>query len=427
MLKFLFALCLSFGLMTNLLAASDEVAVKVSIEATANSSTFKNECRIKARRLAVEKYVKGLGEGVPETLIKQAMSDSSKYVDEVEESEWEFEDGELSNEFSITVKREELMQWLSANGWTPAVGGADKPNVKIVILEEVPDAGAMKCAEAFGTGLEGKSFFFTRYSMFQRTIRDELIKAVNSIGLSVSLLENDDAYAEYKANDPNLLGVYFDPSVNDAGDFKVTPNFLNTVRDNNPDTLALYYRIDTLAFDTESRKARVSVSISFKNLKNGTTETLGKHSETSPTIASRDMSIVMDDMANTTSRAAVTLISANDGQKRVMNIIKKLMAPPEKIRKLVVNVSNIDKKIQTRAKLAIKKEMISANLIDDKKTVSKGPSLSVQLRVPSASEDEIWEKLIEIFDAAGIEVSDDQKTVNRDTMTITPGKDTVGE
>ena len=152
------------------------------------------------------------------------------------------------------------------------------------------------------------NFFFTRYNMFQRRIRDALVKKVGEFGFKVILLEDNENYEEMKKKDPVLVGVSYDVNGDTKG-FVKTPDFLRTVQENNPDAIALYYRIDVLAYDADKGKIRAAVALSFKNLAKNTTENVGssdheyKSSNTKP-----DM--LMADIGETVERAMFKLLDS---------------------------------------------------------------------------------------------------------------------
>ncbi len=438
MKKLIFAAVCAVAAGLSSFAVEDTVTVKASVEATVANSRAKNECAIKAKKLAVEKYLGRLDANMPETLVKKAVQDYKKYIDEIESDEGDFEDGEFSCEYEISIRREELLQFLSTEGWNMSAGCKDASgnpiDVSLVIAEDAPDVGAMKVADAFGTGLGGKCFFFIRYTEFQKTIRDALVDQLNKIGMQAPLLEDDPAYADLKALDPCCLGVYFDPGVGDKGDFKITPNFIQLIQSNNPDTMVLYYRVGSLVFETEQRKAFVNVSISIKNLTNNKTIQIGRADGESPTIGSSQQDRIMMEMATLVCRTTNKILSGEDAGGKIMNAIKTLKAEaakPQGPMKVVFNMSKVDKKIRTRAKVMLKKGLIGAGLTDQKsiKTVKDTLTMTVTNKdIPDM--DELWVAIMDVLmsESVGIEdVTDDQKTVNGNIMTVTPGKETSGD
>ncbi len=419
-------------------AVEDTVTVKASVEATQANTRAKNECATKAKKLAVEKYLGLLDSGMAETLVKKAVQDYKKYVDEVEPDEGDFEDGEFSCEYKITIKREKLMQFLSSEGWNMSAGAKDASGnpieIELVVAEDPPTVGSMKMADAFGTGLDGQSFFFTNYSEFQKKIKAAITKQLNAIGINPPLLENNPAYKDLKAQDPYCLGVYFDPGVGGKGDFKITPDYLELIQSNNPDSMVLYYHIASLIFEAKQKKVMANVSIAIKNLKTNTTIEIGDDRRESPTINSDQKDVIMDEMANTVKRCTTAILSGEDAGGKIMNAIKALKAEaakPAGPMKVVFNMSKVAKKIRTKAKVMLKKGLISAGLTDQKSVKTVGDTLTMTVTNKDIPDmDELWVAIMEVMmsDDVGIgEATDDQKTVNGNTMTVTPGKETTGE
>lgn len=421
-------------------AVEDTVTVKASVEAAAANSRAKNECATKAKKLAVEKYLGRIDSGMPETLVKKAVQDYKKYVDEIESDEGDFEDGEFSCEYKITIKREALMQFLSSEGWNMSAGAKDTSGnpieIELVIAEDPPDVGAMKVADAFGTGLDGKNFFFTRYTEFQKTIRDALVDQLNKIGIQAPLLEDNPAYADLKAQDPCCLGVYFDPGVGDKGDFKITPNYIQLIQSNNPDTMVLYYRVGSLVFEAEQRKAFVNVSIAIKNLTNNKTIQIGRADHESPTITSKQQDRIMMEMATAVCRATNKILSGEDAGGKIMNAIKTLKAEaakPAGPMTIVVNMSKVDKKIVDEVMIEFEDKVVEKGLCKSNAFKTTGSSMIFTLKDGAVKNNDPKRAFVAVkkvlIDAGLPEewVQGDCKTVNGNRMTIVPGKETSGD
>ena len=421
---FLAVICLALGAAT-LFAGDEEVQVKVSVSGERNSLLLKRSCRQKAQKVAVKKYLLKQNAQMPEKVIDEAMGEYRKFIDEEPDVEDEsFEDGELVGEYTVTLLQDELGKWLQSKGVSANVA-ADGTKTEIVIMEEPPDYGAMKVAEAFGTGLGKGCFFFQRYQMFQRRIRDALVKKAGTFGFEVILLEDNEAYEEFKKSDPVLVGVHFDPSVGENGDFKVTPNFVKTVRDNNPDTLVLYYRIDALAFDPSTQTIRTTVALNIKNLATGTTSSLGSRDFAAVT-SNTQQDMLMADFGSCVEKAMHSLLNGEDMAAKIQHIIvsmRNAAARPAGPMKVVINCSKIDSKIRTRARVMLKKGCAAKKLCDKKDVKIRGNTLSFTVtnkEIPDL--DELWLAVYEVLDEAGIEATDDQKTTNGNTLTVTPGK-----
>lgn len=410
-------------------AFEDVVTVKASIEATSANTRVKSECSKKAQKLAVQKFLGGLDADMAETIVQKAMKDYKKYIDEVDDEDGDFEDGEFSCEYKVTIKREELLQWLGTQGWSMA--SSNSVDIDIVVAEDPPDVGSMKVADAFGTGLDGANFFFTRYTEFQKTIRDALVDQLNKIGIQAPLLEDNPAYEELKSQDPCCLGVYFDPGVGDKGGFKITPNYLKLVQGNNPDSMVLYYRVGSLIFEAAQRKVFVNVSLSIKNLSNNKTIQIGRADEESPTITSGQKDRIMMEMATTVCSAMGKILNGEDAGQKIIGAIKTLKseaARPQGPMKVVINGSSVDKKIRDDFLLELEDGIVAAGLCKEKDVKSVGNTVTCVITSTDPKMKDprrLWRKLKEVLTKAGLDdemVTDDIKTVNGNTMTVTPGK-----
>ena len=281
-------------------AGEDEVTVKVSVAGTVNNSALKKQCEVKGKKEAVKKYLLKQNANMEEKVIADAMASYAKFVDGIDADEQEYEDGELTCSFTVTIKQEELAQWLKGEG-VDLNAAADGSSLEIFVMEEPPDAGQMQLGDDVG------NFFFTRYNMFQRRIRDALVKKVGEFGFKVILLEDNENYEEMKKKDPVLVGVSYDVNGDTKG-FVKTPDFLRTVQENNPDAIALYYRIDALAFDADTGTIRATVALNFKNLAKNTTENVGSRDFQMRT-SNKKQDMLMADIGTTVERAMFALLN----------------------------------------------------------------------------------------------------------------------
>lgn len=411
---------------------ADEVTVKASVAGKNNSQT-KAECRKQAKKLAVQKFLNRMDTNMQESLVAKAVASYSKWTDDISGDDWEWEDGELSCEFSVTVDNEKILQFLGENGWSVDKGSSNDANAvrfEVVIAEEKPDDGMMAVAEQMGVGVGGKVEFFKRYTMYQRRVRDKLGKQVNEIGINVPLLENNEAYADMKKTDPVLVGGTF--NVNNLA-WQYTDNFVETIRDNNPDTLLLYYRIDTIAYEASTRTIRISVSLNIKSLggDNGiVTKSLGSQDYVQKA-TSDQLDILMADMAVAVERATGMLMSGEDMNKKIVQFAKELRTQadaPKGPMTLVVNGSKVDKKIRDDFLLDLEEGLVKAGLCKEEDVKSRGNTVSCvitstdpKLKDPRR----LWRAIKKVLTEAGLDddmVTDDIKTVNGKTMTVTPGK-----
>lgn len=406
-----------------LFAASNEVTVTASVEGSVNNSMLRGECRTAAMRNAVQKYLNALNSNLPEKIVIDAKAEYATFIDadmDVEEvtDEMTFEDGILSGTYLVTIDQEAIAQWLKGRGidMNATAGGT---SMEIVIVEEAPDVGAMKFIAAAGTGLDGGAFFFQRYTMFQRRVRDALIEKVGTLGLDVILLEDNDAYEEFKASDPVLVGVSFDPDVAPNGKFKTTDNFIKTIRDNNPDTIALYYRLDTITLESSTRRIMVSASLNIKNLAKNTTSSLGSGTFNIVTSNTEPM-LIMEDIATATVRALNIVLNGKGMAEKVQQIIKSMSnAQEEGPIKVVINVSEVDPAVRTRVRVGIRKALEEMGVCDRENCKIRGNTLSFTSENEAYSNpDDLWIAIFEALDSFGISATDDQMTLSGNTMTI---------
>lgn len=404
-----------------LFAADNEIMVQVSVPGQKVSGKVMKALKSEANKLAVKKYLKTQNDKIDERVLDEAAADAEKYVEgsPSEEEEPVAEDGEVTAKYTVTIKQEELAQFLKIKGLSANVL-ADGSEVQIVVMEEPPDAGQMQLGDDVG------NFFFTRYNLFQRRIRDALVGKVNEFGFNVILLEDDENYKEFKEKDPDsvLVGVSYDVNKDTRG-FTKTPDFIKTVQENNPDAIALYYRIDTLAYDADKGVIRTTVHLSFKNLAKNNTVEIGTKVFEMPTSNTKP-DILMDDFGNAVASAINALLNSKEMGAKLNRLVTSLRAEaarPTGPMKLVLNCSKVDKKIRTRFRVAIKKALIEKGLTDAKSLKIVKDSLSCTITKQFSDLDDLWVDVSEIIKDAGVEdISDDAAKKNGNTLTVTPGK-----
>ena len=399
-------------------AGEDEVTVKVSVAGTVNNSALKKQCEVKGKKEAVKKYLLKQNSNMEEKVIADAMASYAKFVEGIDADEQEYEDGELTCSFTVTIKQEELAQWLKGEG-VDLNAAADGSSLEIFVMEEPPDAGQMVLGDDVG------NFFFTRYNMFQRRIRDALVKKVGEFGFKVILLEDNENYEEMKKKDPVLVGVSYDVNGDTKG-FVKTPDFLRTVQENNPDAIALYYRIDALAFDADTGTIRTTVALNFKNLAKNTTENVGSRDFQQRT-SNKKADMLMADIGTTVERAMFALLNGegmgaklNHSVKALRNAAKRPSGPM----KLVINCSKVDKKIKIKVRNGLKKALVAAGLTDQTKVVKDSLSCVVKPNKDFGDLDDVWGKVSEIIPELlgdDIDISDEWAKKNGDTLTVTIG------
>lgn len=400
-------------------AGDDEVTVKVSAGGE-NNSALRKQCEVQGKKNGVRKYLTRLGNPlITEKVIDDAMSSYAKFVEDIEADEQEYEDGELTCAYSVTINQEGIAEWLKGEG-IDLNAAADGSSLEIFVMEEPPDAGQIQLGDDVG------NFFFTRYNMFQRRIRDALVKKVGEFGFSVILLEDNENYDDMKKTDPVLVGVSYNVNGDTKG-FTQTPNFLRTVQENNPDAIVLYYRIDALAYDPSTGKIRVTVALSFKDLAGNKTVNIGSRDFEQKT-ANTKPDMIMADFGTCVERAINALL--HDGQMgaRLNHTVKSMRnaaARPKGAMKLVINCSQVDKKIKIKVRNGLKKALVSSGLTKKTKVVKDSLSCVVTPGEDYGDLDDVWVKVTEILPELlgdDIEITDDWAKKNGNTLTVTIGK-----
>jgi len=394
--------------------------VKVSVTAEKNTFTLKKELENKAKKAAVKKYILRLNAQTPEKLIEEACNEFANFTDEIEEvsKKWEALDknqGQLVGEYQVTLKLENVNQWLETKGFKQQAG------IELIVMEEPPTLGQMKMDKAFGNGIDGQKFFMQNYTTFQRRLRDAIVKKVGTFGFDVKLLEDNEQYEKFKSKDGTLVGVYFDVNSNN---FAVDGDLLKTVKENNPDTLVLYYRIDALIFEDATHNVRVTVAFNMKDLNTGVTKSIGAQSfEFKSKSTNKDG--VIDDIAYCAEAAMNSLMNAEGAAAKLNNIamsIKNAKAMPKGPLKLIVNASAFDAKIRKRAMYMLKKELIAKKITSAKNIKTTNTTLITTIDNPNITEGDAlyMEHVFPILEEIGVELADDKVSYSGNTVTIKP-------
>ena len=178
MIRMFMALCaLSF----TVLAGDEEVTVKVSV-AGDNNSALRKQCEVQGKKTAVKKYLVKMGNAaITDKVIDEAMSSYAKFVEDIEADEQEYEDGELTCSYTVTIKQTDLAKWLEGEGIDlNAVG--DAGSLEIFVMEEPPDAGQMQLGDEVGN-FSSRATTCSSGVSATRSSR----KSVNSVSRSSSL------------------------------------------------------------------------------------------------------------------------------------------------------------------------------------------------------------------------------------------------
>lgn len=395
--------------------ASGEVQVKVSQTAPRNAYAVKVAVEKKAKLLAIDKYVSGAGYKLDERIADELRAEYATLVTDLDEISCEWEEigpgeGIMTLEAVVTLDESGIINWLKEHGVTTAMD-----RVSIVILEEPPSLGAMKLADAFGPGVDGTKFFIQNYTLFQRRIRDEITRNIGEY-FDVVLLEDDDVYRKHKKQDMNLLGVYFDP---DSNSFVVNDGLLSDIRANQPETIVMYYRLDSLAFDYSTHKILVSVALSFKNLETKATKSIGTR-EWEERIDTVAQDVIMAKMVACVSSASNSLLKG--AGEKLLSMVKGLVNKADHVKqppKLTVNSGIFEPSVRRKNLFMLKKALKAAGLAEDDQIKSTETTIVATLSSDVQDLDELfYEHLDPIFSELGVELSDEQLHIDSSACTI---------
>ena len=419
MKKMMLLLSCACAIVLGAFAGDDEVTVKVSVTGT-NNSALRKQCEVVGKKAAIKKYLTKMGNPtITDKVVAEAQSSYAKFIDGIEVDEQDYEDGELTCSYTVTIKQSDITKWLEGEG-IDLNATADGSSLEIFVMEEPPDDGQIQLGDEAG------NFFFTRYNMFQRRIRDALVKKVGEFGFKVILLEDNENYEDMKKVDPVLVGVHYNVNGDTKG-FQVTKNFLRTVQENNPDAIALYYRIDALAFDPDTGTIRTTIALNFKNLSKNTTENIGSRDWQQRT-SNRKEDMLMADFGTTVERAMNNLLGGEGMGEKLVHTVKSMRnatARPKGPMKLVINCSKVDPKIKIRVRNGLKKKLIAAGLTEETKVVKDSLSCVVKPSKDIGDLDDVWGKVSEIIPELlgdDVEITDEWAKKNGDTLTVTIGK-----
>ena len=420
MKKLIFAIVGLCAVVMTALAGDEEITVKVSVEGT-NNSALKKQCDVQGKKAAVKKYLEKMGNSkITEKVIDEAMSAYSKFIEDIDADESEYEDGALTCSYTVTIKQTDIAEWLKEEG-IDLNAAADGSSLEIFVMEEPPDAGQLQLGDKMG------SFFFNKYGEFQKTIRDGLVEEANKWGFKIILLEDNENYEEFKKKDPNLVGVSYNVNGDTRG-FMVTDGFLRTVQENNPDAIVMYYRIDSLTYNPESKSIRSSLALNLKNLADNSTRALGNIKGYELKASGPQEDEIMRDFGKCVMAALDELMDQKGVGKKISAEIKSMRnaaARPKGPMKLVINCSKVDSKIKIKVRNGLKKALVSAGLTEKTKVVKDSLSCVVKPSEDFGDLDDVWGKVSEIlpeFLGDDIEITDEWAKKNGDTLTVTIGK-----
>ena len=413
---------LAVSLLTIFSANADYVVqVKVSETSATNSFSIKKQIRAKAQKAAIKKYVLKLNANTPDKLIDEICNEYLQFIEDVENisEKWEPLDkhsGQLIGEYTVSLRIDKINKWLKEKGFSHSSG------IRIAIMEEPPSLGQMKIDKAFGNNLDGRKFFIQNYTVFQRRLRDAIIKKVDGFGFDVKLLEDDDLYTKFKNKDANLVGVFFDAGSNE---FVIDRDLLEAIKGNDPNTIILYYRIDALIYDQSTDKIRATIGFSLKNLSSSTTKVFGTPQTFEMPVKSKNAESIIDDMAFCVQCAMNLLMNGEDAGAQLNSIamsIKNAQDMPQETLRLIVNATAFDAKIRKRALYTLKKELIAKKITSASQIKSSNTTLTAIIDNPNIKEaDTLYmEHVSPILEKIGIELADDKVNYSGNTVTINP-------
>ena len=398
----------------------DAFHVGVAVQSEENSHEAQAELLTLAQREAIKSYVLMCNAEVPEKILASAQDNAAFYVTSSKKlnEKWtqlEPQAGQLSGEFVIGLSLDKINQWMVANGFM------QQGKMELVILEEMPDLAGVKLDNMLGTGVDGRKYFLQRYTTFQRRIRDAILKRMETYGFLIHLLEDKPLYKEFKSRNGTLVGVYFDPTTDK---FVLDTALLDAIKENNPNTLVLSYRIDALMFIPETGELSITINLSIKDLKSGVTRSVGTQSyrQRSP---SMNPELLMDNLAGCVENAINKLMNEENAAAKLNAAaisIKNAALRPKGTLTFIVNASAFDTKVRKRVMYMIRKELLSKELSSSEKITSSDTTMMAEINPEKCKDrEELYMEYIAPFlESIGIELDDDKVHYDGDNLLIKP-------
>ncbi len=409
-------LSIVFGVMAPM--HGEEMQVKVAVEGKTQTYKIKKEAQRLAQENAVEKYIKRLNNTIPNNIVSQAKNEASNFITDtyLESSAWEWltenqKLGQLNCIFTITLDTEKLNQYLEKLGFKL------QGKTELLILEEPPSMGQIKLDKAFGAGsLDGNKFYIQNYTQFQRRTRDSIIKNTDKYGLSIKLLADQPEYEKYKTKDSTLLGVFFDPKTNA---FAIDKDLLQEIKNNDPDTLVLYYRFDSLVFDKETMKLKVTVAFNIKKLSTGVTKSVGTQSYAVSCLSKEKDAVI--DAFGSAIESAVQLLMNDAGTKindMIMSINNTKVAKGPIV--IYINGSGIAEKYRKRVLFYIRQDLVKQKHTSKAQAKIRGNNLTVTTNSQVDAMEFFFDVLSPILEERGLKVDDDKVDFTGNTIKLKP-------
>jgi hypothetical protein len=420
MKKILCIICLlAFAANLALLADDAKFEVKVAVQSTKLTLPLRTELENKAKTEALKKYLLRLDSNLGQDLVRKACAEVDTFVEDIERQtdKWSkitSDIGQLEGSYIVELKLEKINQWLKDQGVRT------QGEIELVIMEAPPSIGAIKLIEQAGTGIGAPKEFLQNYTSLQRRVSDCLIKKVDEFGFDVNLLADNDLYEEYKNKDNELVGVFYDPETNN---FAINQDLLKAVQSNNPDTLVLYYRLETIEFVPDTKEVRVTVALSIKNLDTNVTKAFG--TETFALVSqATTTSMLVDDIGFTAEKAILKLMNAEGAGSRLNRLaieFKNVANAPTGPIKVVINATVIDAKIRKRVMYQLRKQLVEGGVTDASTIKSTNTSMTFEAK-PDFSDPEAlyFENISPIFEKLGVDLDDDKIFYGKGSITIKP-------
>src|SRR5574344_994983 len=113
MKKILLIACCAMLAVFTAFAADNEIVVTVSEPGQKATSQLAKQIEEKGKKAALRKYLLTQNDKIPEKVLDEALAEAEKFVSDIElEGDKTFEDGEMTGKFTVTIKPEEVAQWL---------------------------------------------------------------------------------------------------------------------------------------------------------------------------------------------------------------------------------------------------------------------------------------------------------------------------
>lgn len=418
-IRMLLGVAFIIGFSSIVMAVQEEVTV--TLDGERESYRLKKAVKQKAREEAIKKFIGSFygKRKVPSEKVKDVVSRSNMFVKNAKEisSKWKWLTsgktmGQLTCKFIVKLKDDEIRKFIG-----PVDGLTD--SFEIVILEEKPTQAQMEMFKAFGTKLDQSNFFVQNYTKYQRGLRDTILKNMSDFGHDVKLLADRSEFKKYKTKDNNLVGVFFDVKTNT---FANEEDFIQTVKDNFPDTFVLYYRFDSIMFDKNTKQCKVRIGLNLKDLSNGTTKAI----QTEPysiTVSSNNKAFIIDAIGQAAEMAAQQ--SLNKAKNKINDSLQRMLKERSKLKALgplgiYINMTNIEAKHRKKMMYYLRKDLVKNKITTKSKARIRGNVLTVKTDKVLDPEEFFFETLTPILEERGLEVDDTKLVIDGSTLKIKP-------